>query len=104
MSALKLFYVGLDQRIYLATSQGDYDDARVSGITKFAGAENQSRATLVFGRIDDPFFNFPANTDLFLGENGNIVDTAPTVGHYKPIGRSLGPGSIFLNIGTTLVL
>ena len=24
MSALKLFYVGLDQRIYLATSQGDY--------------------------------------------------------------------------------
>jgi hypothetical protein len=104
ISALKLVYVGLDGKIYPASNDIGYDEARVVGMTKLAGNLNQQRPVLVFGRIDDPSFTYPTNTDLFLGTLGNIVAIAPTAGHYKPIGRSLGPGSIFLDIGTTIIL
>lgn len=104
ISALKLIYVGLDGRVYPATSQTTYDEARVAGITKLSGNANDQRPVLVFGRIDDPSFTFPVNADLFLGTAGNIVATAPSTGHHKPIGRSLGLGSIFLDIGTTIIL
>jgi hypothetical protein len=104
ISALKLVYVGLDGKIYPASNDIGYDEARVVGMTKLAGNLNQQRPVLVFGRIDDPSFTYPANTDLFLGTMGNIVAIAPTAGHYKLIGRSLGPGSIFLDIGTTIIL
>ncbi len=104
IGALKLIYIGNDGRAYLATSAGTYEQASAIGITRSGGNANDVRQILLFGRVDDPSFTFPLVEDLFLGTLGNLVDIAPVSGHYKPIGQSLQTGSIFLNIGKTIVL
>jgi hypothetical protein len=104
ISALKLVYLGADGKAYMATSSGTYEQARVLGILLQPGVLNDEKRCLLFGRLDDPFFSFAGADDLYLGPTGNIVDSAPTSGHYKPVGQSLGTGSIFLKIGSTIIL
>lgn len=51
-----------------------------------------------YGQLDDPFFNFPVNNKLYLGSGGSITDTVPSGIFRTVIGKSLGIGSIFVNI------
>ena len=107
MSALRLFYIGSDGKAYLANASSTYEQSQAVGMSKNAALQNGTIKGLLFGKISDPFFNFPLNEDLFLGSNGTLTDQDPqSLGFLfqKKVGISLGAGAIFLNINSTIIL
>jgi len=105
ISALKLIYSGVDGRAYVASSNETYEKAQVIGMTTRAGLENSVKEYVQFGVIQDNFFTFSGNRDLFLNETGFMTDLNPmNFKFYKKIGQSLGAGTIILNVEQTIVL
>lgn len=104
ISALKLVYVGADNKAYLARHNGTYEQALAVAMSKTAIGTGLTGQFLVFGKIVDPFFAYAGTQELFLTTFGNISNTAPATGHVTSIGQSLGSGAIFLNIKKTVVL
>lgn len=74
--------------------------AKVLGIALEAGTSGDDIRILLFGLLEDPFFAFPLNDNLYLDNTGNIVNVEPTTpGEYiTEIGYSLGTGSIWTRI------
>ena len=97
ISALRLVYLTSDTNVSLADNLA-FNTSLVAGIaisTALTGGEVEIVAQ---GIVKDPFFSFPLNDILFLGLNGNITNIPPTSGFSTIIGKSLGAGSIFINI------
>ena len=104
ISALKLVYVGADNKAYLAKHNGTYEQALAVAMSKFAVGTGLTGQFLVFGKITDAFFAYAGTQELFLTTFGNSSNVAPVTGHVTAIGQSLGVGSIFLNVKKTVVL
>lgn len=82
------------------TDHGSYEESLALGLaleTRNAGEEVQ---VLTFGIADDVSFTFALHDKLFLGVDGAITNTpTTTVGEFvTPIGQSLGPGAIYIQI------
>ena len=107
MSALKAFYLGSDQKAYIANAGTDFETAQAIGILKQSGVAGELVEGLLFGKMIDPFFNFPINADLYLASNGNLTNLDPQslgLQFNKVVAQSLGVGSIFINIKKTIIL
>jgi len=107
ISALRLFYIGADGKAYLANASTTYENSQCVGMAKNAATTGQVIKGLLFGKIADPFFNFPLNEDLFLSTSGGLTDQDPQglgLLFQKKVGVSLGAGAIFLNINSTIIL
>ena len=99
ISALKAVRLTSDTNVDLADSGGTYEEAITAGIaTSTTASAGQVIDVQSYGLLEDPFFTFPLNDLLFLGSGGTITNVAPTSGHRVVIGKSLGTGSIFINI------
>lgn len=103
ISALRGVRATSSERVALA-DKDSYTEAEVLGVSLNAGNVGDNIRIVTFGEIKDSFFNFPLNEPIFLGDNGLITDVAPIEIFNKPIGYSLGPGAIFVNIGKTIEL
>jgi hypothetical protein len=100
ISALQLVKAINDSEIAIATPD-DFSNAKVLGMALTAGTTGNQIEILLFGKLEDPFFNFTVNQPLFLKDNGvtsNVAPTLPTENFNTTIGHSLGTGAIFLNI------
>lgn len=97
VSALKLIYQSSSDYGGLADHR-DVSKKDAIGISLTSATVGNQFDVLLFGRVDDLFFNYPVNEQLFLGENGNITSIAPNVGHSVLIGKGLGSGAIFISI------
>lgn len=102
ISALKLVKIGPDGKIYLASSVNNYEDTQCIGMTIQGGNINTEVSVVTFGQVDDISFNFPLNTDIFLGINAGPADNISGLLFHKKIGQSLDIGKIFINIEDTI--
>lgn len=99
ISALRLVSAVSPTNVELGQPSGG--EPRVIGVSRTSGSLGDQIEVITTGEVSDSFFNFPANTKLFLGPDGVITDvvpTAPSSDYLVRIGHSLGPGRIFLNI------
>lgn len=103
ISATKLIY-------FTSTTSGGLADFQNSskkdavGIALTSATVGNLFDVLLFGRVEDSFFNFPLNDGLFLGNNGMVTNVAPTTDFSVRVGKSLGSGAIFINIERPIIL
>lgn len=101
ISALKLVSGVNDTNVEVADPAGTFENATVMGIATLAGLTSDKRPISLFGKVEDLSFNYPVNTPLYLGLNGNITDvppSLPTFTYSVNVGYSLGTGAVFINI------
>lgn len=82
----------------------DYESATVIGISITGNTDGNRVKYQIDGRLEDSFFNFPLNAPLYLGMDGSITDTPPTVGFRTRIGTSLGVGAMQIEIEEPIIL
>ena len=70
----------------------------VTGISKTAVSLGELVEVETFGIVSDPSWNWDVTKDIFLGQNGLIVQDVPITGAIVNLGHVVGPTSIFLNI------
>ena len=70
----------------------------VTGISKTAVSLGELVEVETFGLISDPSWNWDVTKDIFLGQNGLIVQDVPITGAIVNLGHVVSPTSIFLNI------
>lgn len=104
LSALKCVYSFNANTIKYATNNSALQNALVFGLTITAAQINESNQVQTSGTLRDSSFNYSAGTILYLGLNGNLTDTAPTVGFLTQVAVSQGIGQIFINIKETTQL
>jgi len=105
ISALKVVRLTSSTNVDLADSTLTYEDAITAGVaTSTTTGAGQTINIQTYGVLDDPFFTFPLNDLLFLGASGTITNVAPTTGHRVVLGKSLGVGSIFIEIQEPIIL
>lgn len=99
ISALKLVKADGIGTILKGFNNGTYEDAKILGVSLNALSVGAVGPVLLFGLLEDPFFNFPINAPLYLGLDGEITLTPPASGVYTVIvGKGIGPGAIFIDI------
>lgn len=106
ISALKLVRAINDDEVVLAKPD-TFSTSKVLGIAIQAGLTGEAITILLFGKVSDPFFNFPVNDPLFLSNNGEITNVPPVLPlqiYSTNIGHSLGSGAIFINISDPIEL
>lgn len=103
ISALRICKATSANTIVYASNLDDILDAQSLCLSLQAGSALSQIDVALFGQVNDGFFNFPLNSPLYLGSEGQILSTPPTNGHLVNIGHSLGTGSILLNFKAPLI-
>lgn len=103
ISALKMIYMTGPTSGGLGDTT-DLNKFDAIGIALTAAVTGNTFEALLFGRVEDGFFNYPVNTSLYLDINGNITDIAPITGYSVLIGKGLGTGAIFIDIERPIIL
>jgi hypothetical protein len=89
--------------VSLATNNIDYTNASVLGVAANGVSAGGSVVVVLMGVIyNDIYSVFSLDAQLFLDISGGITDVRPVLPNNKyisPIGKSLGGGSIFVQIG-----
>ncbi len=102
ISALQCVYASDEMGSVSIADPSEYTTARVLGVALTSGAMGDTGMIRLFGRLDDPSFQFPVEADLFLAPSGAITNVAPTesadTGTSTRVGSSLGYGSIFITV------
>jgi hypothetical protein len=68
------------------------------GIILSSGNTGEEREILMFGIVENTGITYPLKTLLLLDSLGTVRTTRPASGYWTIIGRSLGNGSIFIDI------
>lgn len=97
ISALKAVYLDTLNTCMLAHNT-DEVQGTVAGIALNSGGVGALIRILVFGVLEDPFFTFNLNDRLFLGLNGELINSQPASGVLTGIGYGLGNGAIQISI------
>lgn len=97
ISALKAVYLDTPTSCKLAHNS-DEIQGTVAGIALNSGGVGALIRILVFGVLEDPFFSFSLNDRLFLGLNGELINSQPASGVLTGIGYGLGNGAIQISI------
>jgi hypothetical protein len=89
-----------DTHVVQASQDSTLEAASVLGVAMNSAIAGQPVTLLVLGIYTLPLFNiFPVNSPLFLDVNGGLSDDRPTTGFKTTVGKSLGNGSIMVQIG-----
>lgn len=103
ISALKLVYLDTQSSVSLADNSAE-EIGTVIGVALNTVLAGGLVRVLVFGILEDAFFNFAINERLFLGSNGEITTVQPTSGVLTSVGFGLGAGAIQIGIDKPVLL
>jgi hypothetical protein len=103
ISALKLVYLDTQSSIALADNSAEATGT-VIGVALNTVLTGGLVRVLVFGILEDAFFNYAINERLFLGSNGEITIIEPLSGVLTSIGFGLGSGAIQIGIDKPVLL
>jgi hypothetical protein len=105
ISALRVVRASSNTEVVYATNNSTFENAQAIGIALNSGLFGSDIKVQFFGAVFDSFFNFPINAPIFLGTNGNISSSPGTPGQYNMrIGKSLGPGGIFIDLEEPILI
>lgn len=92
----------LDYASNLVAAHGD----RVIGVTVASASANEDATLVSFGPIEEPSWNWVANTPVYLGTNGQMTQVPPAspAAFIMRIGVPTSPTSLFVNINNPLFL
>ncbi len=103
ISALKLVYLDTSLSVSLANNTSE-PEGTVIGMAITSATAGNIVKILVFGIVEDGFFNYNINERLFLGINGEITVTQPSSGVLTSIGFGLGTGAIQVQVDKPVLL
>jgi hypothetical protein len=103
ISALKLVYLDTQASVALADNSAEATGT-VVGIALNTVLTGGLVRVLVFGILEDAFFNYAINERLFLGSNGEFTTVQPTSGVLTSVGFGLGLGAIQIGIDKPVLL
>lgn len=103
ISALKLVYLDTQSSVRLADNLSEVTGT-VIGVALNTVLAGGLVRVLVFGILEDAFFNYAINERLFLGSNGEMTTIQPTSGVLTSIGFGLGSGAIQIGIDKPVLL
>lgn len=101
------------QRVVIGNTDGTvrYADAtdltdlgRVLGVTQTAAADGEPVNVIVRGYYEEPTWTWNTTLPLYVGSNGLITQTAPTVGFSQIIGFAETPTRIFIRMREPIAL
>lgn len=102
--------VGMDDTgVYrYASNATPADVLRVAGITVGAAASGAAVSVQTNGPITEPSWSWTPDAPVYLGQNGGLTQTAPTLASgavfSMAIGIALTPTSMFLRLNTPIYL
>jgi hypothetical protein len=97
----RLVYV--DGGLVYHADKDDLNKTNVFGLATQSVSSGGAVEILTFGERSDAF-SYPDNGDIWLGNNGQILTTAPTTGTLVHVGAITSSSSIILNISDGIVL
>lgn len=92
-----------DGRIVHADKDTPMHNLDVIGVSKTSGAVGQLVTVVKFGKLTGASFG-PVSSNFFLGNNGQLLSSAPTNGNWLSIGIQETLSEFFVNIGESIVL
>jgi hypothetical protein len=101
ISALRILKFDSGTHVSYATNDSTYGDSFAIGIALNSAIIGGTVEILLFGALNDPFFSYPVNENLYLDSNGGITNIAPSLpsaSFLVKIGSSMGAGSIFIKM------
>jgi len=99
----RLVYVE-DGLAYHADKDTPSKASAVFGLAVQSATTGSQFDILTFGERVDGSFGYPSSGDLFLGNNGQLLTTAPTSGTLVHVGAITSSTSIIINIQEPLIL
>lgn len=103
ISALKVVRL-INENEVLIASKDTFGEAQALGVALNAALTGEQIRVLSLGILEDAFFTFPLNDLLFLDSSGNITNVEPLSGTRTVVGKSLGPGSIYVKLEEPIVI
>ena len=92
-----IVYMGVDERVYVASSDEIDQMHRVIGISKTSANIGASVSVVMFGIVDG-FAGLSAGMPYFFDTNGNLSHIPPTIGYTQCLGTAIGSSKIHVNI------
>lgn len=102
VSAIKAIYKTIN-----GVAHGDpstYAEATIIGVSITGNTNGNVIKYKIAGKLEDSSFSFPVNDPIYLGSDGAITNTPPTIGHSTRLGSSLGVGAIQIEIEEPIIL
>lgn len=87
-----------DGRIAHADKDDSEEPCDVVGVTRQSGAIGQFVEVVKFGRLTGFTFGTPGE-NMFLGNDGKIVNSVSTTGFWLSIGTQIANNELFVNVG-----
>ena len=84
-------------------SNDTYENAQMIGISTTSGLAGSTISVLTFGELQDAFFSFSIDENIYLGSNV-ITNAVPTSGVYLRVGKAIKTDTIFIDIEETIIL
>ncbi len=104
LSAYRIVYSSLDGSIYAASNNDLMTAQSVHGITTQAGNSGEDVSVTTEGVVTNSGWAWSGNQNLYLGVAGVVTDTPPTSGFILRVGYATGAQSMYVDIGTIIVL
>lgn len=98
ISALKLVYVSVDGKAYIADSEDTFDKSLVVGVAVNAAPLNSPVSVILSGILQDNSWSWAANELLFLNSLGTITNVPPIIGYRTKVGKALTANKILVEI------
>jgi hypothetical protein len=103
ISAVRAIYKTVNG-VKLADDNTSYSEASVIGVSITGALSGDSVKYKTIGKLNDSSFSFPVNDPIYLGSNGALTNTPPTIGFRTLIGTSNGLGEIQINIQEPIII
>jgi hypothetical protein len=98
LSGHRVVTVDEDGKIIYADSANLDHVGKVLGITTGAAAQNANITIKAFGELTEPSWNWDMDKSIYLGANGALTQTPPTVGFLLEVAFPLSPTSVFVSL------
>lgn len=104
LSSHRVVMVNSQGKLIPASSLSELDAYKIIGITTQSGVADAEIIVQHSGILEEPGWFWDTSLDIFLGVDGMLTQTPPTVGFSCIIGNVLSPTKIFINVQPPIIL
>ncbi|MBW4422445.1 MAG: hypothetical protein KME13_25085 [Myxacorys californica WJT36-NPBG1] len=103
LSALTVVTLSDTYQLIQADSSNPDHAFSVLAITTQAFSSGSVASAVISDRVSDPSWNWDIRKSIYLGQNGQLTQTFPTVGFARPIAQALNPTDILFSAEEAIV-